>query len=189
VSTGTIVPADPFSTAAYTPESPAAASISWAGGGYDGLWTKQPDNAQSLPGFRYLKLAVTRESGGVPGGSLVLNEIEFYQGVLAQDQRPLQGMKMRTPRTPSPQAVSCSSFLDQSHHCFKAFDGDSGPHSSWVSKPVGSRRHVLTTPQWVTFDFGEGRAVAPTAMRIVCDAAHAATQGIMLLWCARSSRN
>lgn len=122
-------------------------------------------------------MLISREIGGVPGGSLVLNEIGFFQGVLAQDQRPLQGMKMRTPRTPSPQAVSCSSFLDQDRHCYKAFDGDAGPHSAWITSPVGSRRHELATPQWVTFDFGEGRGVAPTALRIVCDAKSAAVKG------------
>jgi hypothetical protein len=106
-----------------------------------------------------------------------VNEIEFFQGVLAQDERPLRGFKMSTPRYPSPQSVACSSFLTQDTHCFKAFDGDWSSNSAWITNPVGSRRHTLSTPQWVTFDFGEGRAVAPTAIRIVCDAKNAAQTG------------
>jgi hypothetical protein len=176
-STGTIVPADPFATAPFGAQSPQAVSIQWSGGGYENIWTKQPDNPESLPGYRYLKLLVSRETGGIPGGSLILNEIEFFQGILAQDQRPQEGFKMRNPRNPSPQVVTCSSFLAQDNHCYKAFDGDVSASSAWVTNPVGSRRHALSEPQWVTFDFGEGRAVSPTALRIVCDAKNAATRG------------
>ena len=177
VSTGVIVPADPFATAAFDPQNPLAASIQWSGGGYQNLWTKLPDDGAGQLGYRYLKLLVSRESGGVPGGSLILNEIEFFQGALAQDQRPMEGFKMTTPRYPPPQAVSCSSFRDQDTHCFRAFDGDLSSRSAWITKPVGSRRHQLSAAQWVTFDFGAGRAVSPTAMRIICDAANAADTG------------
>jgi len=134
--------------------------------------------------YRYLKLLVTRETGGgtgVGGGgskqqsSLTLNEIEFFEGVLSQLQNPLDGFKMKTPRTPSPQMVTCSTFLSQDRHCYKAFDGDASSSSAWVSQPVGSRRHQLAQPQWVTFDFGLGRGVRPTAMRLVCNHQNAAT--------------
>ena len=143
VTTGTIVPADPFATAAFSAQDPQAASILWAGGGYENLWTKQPDTSEAVLGYRYLKLLVTRESGGVSGGSLILNEIEFYQGVLAQDQRPSQQAKMATPRFPAPQMVTCSSFLTQDYHCYRAFDGDLTSRSAWITKPVGSSQHVL----------------------------------------------
>ena len=111
------------------------------------------------------------------GGSLTLNEIEFFQGILAQDQRPLSEYKMKTPRFPAPQMVTCSSFLTQENHCYKAFDGDLSSSSAWVTNPVGRRRNVLSSAQWVTFDFGEGRAVSPSAMRIICDAKNAADKG------------
>lgn len=150
-------------------------SIQWAGGAYENLWTKQPDTTEAVRGYRYLKLLVSRETGGRAGGTLVLNEIEFFQGILSQDQRPVD--KMTTPRFPVPQLVTCSSFLNQDNHCYKAFDGDNSSHSAWVTQPVGSRRTSLSSAQWVTFDFGEGRGVNPTAMRIVCDAQDAEKNG------------
>lgn len=175
LSTGTIIPFDPFATAPFSRTSPQSVSIQWSGGGYENLWTKQPDTSAGVLGYRYLKLQVTRETGDRIGGSLVLNEIEFFQGILSQDQRPRA--KMTTPRYPDPQMVTCSSFQDQDHHCFKAFDGNPSAQSAWVTEPVGSRRTALTSPQWVIFDFGRGHGVSPTAMKIVCDAADATMNG------------
>jgi hypothetical protein len=83
--------------------------------------------------------------------------------------------------------VTCSTFLMQDNHCYKAFDGDASASSAWVTNPVGSRRHALSEPQWVTFDFGEGRAVSPTALRIVCDAKNAATRGTVFEFCISSN--
>ena len=131
------------------------------------------DNSLSVLGYRYLKLFISRETGGRAGGAMVLNEIEFYEGVLAQVRFPLESSKMLTPRTPPPQMVTCSSFESQDTHCYKAFDGDASSSSAWVTQGVGSRRNQLATPQWVIFDFGAGHGVRPIAMRIVCDAAHA----------------
>lgn len=179
-TTGTIIPADPLSTAAFSAQSPQAVSIQWTGGGYENLWTKRPDTSDVVQGYRYLKLLITRETGGVTGGSLILNEIEFYEGILAQDARPTKANKMTTPRFPVPQMVTCSSFLTQDFHCYRAFDGDRSSHSAWISKPVGSAQHVLETPQWVTFDFGAGHGVSPTAMKIMCNAQNAAKKGTLL---------
>jgi hypothetical protein len=179
-STGVIVPSDSFSSAPFLPAAPGAATIQWRGGGgsgYENTWTLHPDNTLAPLGYRYLKLYITRETGGQPSSQLVLNEVEFYQGVLAQEQRPRDGFKMKTPRFPAPQMVTCSSFLDQDHHCYKAFDGDRSSRSAWITGPVGGRQHALSIPQWTTFDFGEGRGVRPTAMRIVCNAQNAGNPG------------
>lgn len=119
---------------------------------------------------RYLKVLITRETRGHEGGRLEINEIQFFEGILAQTEYPRRDMKMKSPRTPSPQLVTCSSFTAQPTHCFRAFDGDSSSTSAWVTVPVGSDRKSLTPEQWVTFDFGAGLGIRPTSIRIVCGA-------------------
>jgi hypothetical protein len=133
--------------------------------------------------IRYLKLEVTRVGTSTVDtvGSLIINEIEFYEGYLSQIEIPPKPSKLLSPRTPAPLRVLCSSFLDQPHHCFKAFDGDSSAGSAWVSKPVGDRRNEINSKVWIVLDLGvgenspskdndEGRRVRPSAMRIVCGA-------------------
>lgn len=120
--------------------------------------------------FRYLKVLITRETGGYEGGRMEINEIQFFEGILAQAEYPRVDMKMKSPRTPSPQMVTCSSFMEQPKHCFRAFDGDSSSKSAWTTVPVGSDRKSLTPEQWVTLDFGEGLGIRPTSIRIVCGA-------------------
>ena len=115
-----------------------------------------------------MKVVVTRETGGYSGGRLEINEIKFFEGILAQTEYPRVDMKMKSPRTPSPQLVTCSSFTEQTTHCFRAFDGDSTSNSAWITIPVGSNRKSLTPQQWITFDFGDGLGIRPTAIRIVC---------------------
>lgn len=111
----------------------------------------------------------------------MINEIEFYEGYLSQIEIPPKHSKLLSPRTPNPLRVLCSSFLDQNHHCFKAFDGDTSAGSAWVTKPVGERRNELTSEAWILLDLGIGensllqdidlgKRVRPTAMKIVCGA-------------------
>eukprot|EP01041_Mallomonas_annulata_P008562 gene8562-17664_t len=161
-STGAIIPGDGFTSDA------SATRISWTGGDYNNVWSRVPNSE----GFRYLKLVITRDTGGYDGGMLVINEIQFYEGVLSQRQVPVDNMFMRTPRSPSPQIVTCSTFLDQERHCFRAFDGDISSKSSWRTRPVGSFRYTLAEPQWILLDLGLGKSIIPTAMRIICDAEH-----------------
>jgi hypothetical protein len=136
--------------------------------------------------YRYLKLEVSRvggeqsssgfnsatsgSPGGGGGGRLVINEIEFYQGFLAQTAVPLSRYKMQSPRTPSPQKVTCSSFEDNIRHCFKAFDGDFSANGSWVSDSIGLRQQRVPQNHWVMLDLGPkvGDRVFPTSLRIVC---------------------
>lgn len=118
----------------------------------------------------FLKVVITRETGGYEGGRLEINEIEFFEGILAQTEYPRADMKMQSPRTPAPQMVTCSSFTEQPTHCFRAFDGDRSSKGAWVTVPVGSARKTLTPEQWVTFDFGAGLGIRPTSIRIVCGA-------------------
>jgi hypothetical protein len=51
-------------------------SIQWLGDGYNSIWTKV--NEPNDIGYRFLKVVVTRETGGRKGGVLAINEIEFY---------------------------------------------------------------------------------------------------------------
>ena len=192
LSNGIIIPSDPFSTGPVSSSSdyvtntivqqPETMFIKWSSGddyinGYNNIWTRQLQDTTSgstspqalALGFRYMKLMIYRETGGFPGGQLVINEIEFFEGILLQKQQPLKDYKMRTPRTPDPQRVSCSTFVSQDSHCYKAFDGDTSSNSAWVTKAVGSQRNILSQPQWINFDFGSGRPIRPTAMRIYCD--------------------
>lgn len=174
-STGVIIPSDPFSSGAFLTTEPKEATINWGGDEYTSLWSKMDKSLAN--GYRYVKLIVNRETGGFPGGSLVINEIIFFEGILAQAEYPTKPMKMTTPRYPPPQVVACSSFIEQAHHCFKAFDGDASANSSWITKPLGSRRQILSEPAWITLDLGVGRGVMPTGVKVVCDTA-GATEGI-----------
>lgn len=182
-STGLIIPSDPFATSSFSPKHPTAQSIRWEGGGYEKIWSRpgyassdsfsgQPFNMDSFLGFRYLQLRVTKETSADTDGSLIINEIQFFEGVLTQTEAPSTNRKMTSPRDPRPMMVSCSSITDQDHNCYKAFDGDLSSSSSWISKPVGSYRNQLGTTQWIILDFGEGHGVQPTGMRIVCDAGY-----------------
>jgi hypothetical protein len=98
------------------------------------MWTRITD---ATPGYRYLKIEITRETGGYAKGQMIINEIRFFEGILAQEEEvPRSFFKMKTPRFPSHQMVACSSFIDQLHHCYRAFDGDDGG-AGWVTQPVG----------------------------------------------------
>lgn len=131
--------------------------------------------------LRYLKLVVSRigTSELDTSGSLLINEIEFYEGYLSQIEIPSKSSKLLSPRTPSPLRVLCSSFTDQDHHCYKAFDGDTSPGSYWRTKPVGEHRNQISSEAWILLDLGIGenslsrdidigRRMRPTAMKIVC---------------------
>ena len=169
-STGLVVQRDPFSTLQFTPSQMLSLSIRWTGN-YENIWSKEtnPKSLQSV-GYRYVKLYITRETGGFVGGKMVINEIRFYEGIFDQIERPTMDLKMKSPRTPNPQMVTCSSFQDQHTHCYKAFDGDDSSGSYWVTKAIGSFDSYLTIPQSVTFDFGPGKGVHLTGMKIACDA-------------------
>lgn len=186
-ATGVILPTDPFQSNAFSPTSPQAMTIEWSGG--DALeaqlaWSKQDDRRLNGSGqrYRYLKLLVFRvaglqgarltQQGQADPGQLRINEIDFFEGLLANEVRPRVGQKLQSARFPFPFVVTCSSFLSQDRHCYKAFDGDDSSHSQWTTQAVGLRRNVLAEPQWVLFDFGAGHTIQPTAIRIVCDAAN-----------------
>ena len=108
-------------------------------------------------------------TGASTKGQLAINEIIFYKGIVHKDTVLHNDTYMTTPRYPVPQTVTCSSFVDQNTHCYRAFDGDLTAHSAWVSKPIGERDFILATSQWILFDFGQNRYSLPTAMKIVCD--------------------
>lgn len=168
-------------------------SISWSGGGglgssgeaasqwgsgFNTQWTKIIN--PKTQGYRYMKLVITRDTGNFRGGKMVINEIKFYDGILGQRELPSADRKMRSPRTPSPQMVTCSTFQDQDTHCWKAFDGDVSNRSAWMTQPVGNFQFNLTSPQWILFDLGPGRSIFPTALRIICgsgDLDHANNRG------------
>ena len=139
--------------------------------------------------IRYLKLEVTRVGGNSSSGELLINELELFEGFLAQREVPRRADKLKAPRDPPPLAVSCSSFASQEYHCYKAFDGDASSGSVWRTKPVGSRRNQVSSTQWILLDMGVkentpkadasrgvdwGQRVRPTALHIVCGASHAA---------------
>jgi protocatechuate 3,4-dioxygenase beta subunit len=164
LSTGVVSWIDPFNT------DVDEARIEWSGGvsetGMKQYWSKYTKSKT----FRYLKVLITRETGGYDGGRLEINEIKFFEGILAQSEYPRPDMKMQSPRTPAPQLVTCSSFTEQRTHCYRAFDGDASGGSAWQTVPVGSDRKSLTPAQWVTLDFGAGQGIRPTSVRIVCGA-------------------
>lgn len=179
LSHGLIIPFDPFSSAPNKdPNEPGAASIQWSGP-YQSLWSKQ--SYRLSLGYRYMKIMVFATTGlfaerdnqqiisQYGKGLLAINEIVFYEGALRNIERPTKDMKMKFPRSPAPQVVSCSSFDDQDHHCYKAFDGDASSASAWFTKPVGSHDNILTEPQWILLDSGAGRGIRPSAMKIICN--------------------
>jgi hypothetical protein len=203
MTVGEIQPSDPFNS------NRDSGEIIWKGSDLDTTWHKLPNlegyrsAIQLQPSlslsysrlliifFRYLKFEVTRIGpSDVPStGRLIINELIFYEGYLSQIEIPNKYSKLQSPRTPSPLRVSCSSFLDQSHHCYKAFDGDSSSGSSWITKPVSEHRDTLSATAWIILDLGlnvnetlsptstlvppptaSGRRVRPTGMKIVCGA-------------------
>jgi protocatechuate 3,4-dioxygenase beta subunit len=149
-------------------------------------WSKNYDKQHI--GYRYLKLMITKEtypdveSVGGPAGLLEINEIRFYEGVIGQRELPNHHMKMSGPLTPAPQRVTCSSVRDVLHPCYKAFDGSDQGNSSWMNYPAGSSPDIqsdgthsgqtLGTPQWILMDFGAGKDILPTALKIVCGASY-----------------
>lgn len=191
-ATGVIVPTDSFQSNSFAPTNPQAMTIDWAGGDLEenGMsWSKQSDRMSNTSGnrYRYLKLLIVRATGldsvrlhnnngqstqQQDRGQVHINEIEFFESILANEVRPSIEQKMKSARFPSPFVVTCSSFDSQDHHCYKAFDGDASSKSAWVTQPLGIRRNVLSEPQWTLFDFGAGHTIHPTALRIVCDAAN-----------------
>ncbi len=135
VTVGTILFGDPFKSDSFSPLSPISQSIRWSGGGYEGSsWSRVVDH--SLISFRFLKLVITRETGGYDGGVLRINEIQFFDGILAHEEKPTSAFKMITPRSPSPQMVTCSSYKDQETHCYKAFDGNANASSCWITQVI-----------------------------------------------------
>jgi hypothetical protein len=153
------------------------------------IWRKQSntvgnENEVNANGYRYVKLSINRimndhsQSSSLPlshSGQLNINEIIFYEGYFYEKELPRKDRKMRSPRSPNPQIVTCSSFNNnQENHCFKAFDGDMSSHSAWKTDPIRSKDNKLTSStQWILLDFGEGQGIKPTGLRIVCDIANA----------------
>lgn len=117
-----------------------------------------------------MKLEIYRVGGNSFDGQLVINEIEYYEGYLSQTEIPRNFLKMVSPRTPEPQKVYCSSFLDQMRHCYRAFDGEDSESSAWVTKGIGVNRQEIASPQWVILDMGPrlGDRIRPTSMKIQC---------------------
>ena len=203
-STGVVLHENPNSDSPMLAAQNTELTIRWSGG--SGLsefkWTKQFDVEKSASGYRYLRLDITRDTDPDPSvsvhdhdgtandntGQLRINEIEFYEGILAQRALPTAALKMSSPHWPEPQRVTCSSFTEQTYHCFRAFDGDSGNSSlAWRTKPVGSSEgppkdgnphygtgdgSVLSQKQWVLFDLGPDNYIIPSALKIVCGADH-----------------
>ena len=190
---GVVLHQDYFTTSPNSPLPPAAAahvsSLSLQWGGDEGTWSKQSDVEQQ--GYRFLKLVVSRQFATSslqaqtrPRGTMIINEIVFYNGFVGQREVPsatVYGTKMTAPHTPQPLRVTCSSFLGQDSHCFKAFDGDASSRSAWVTGAAAGTMGSDATgtfvsntgapqPLWVLLDLGPGRGALPTAMRIVCDA-------------------
>ncbi len=199
-SSGVIIPADSFASLGFTPKTASSMVIQWQGGSsaagnsvmdassssnFGMIWTKQ--DAIQRVGYRYMKVIVTRVydgdgnankavNSGQGHGQMNLNEIIFYEGLMTERELPRSDAKMRTPRYPAPQMVTCSSFTHQDFHCFRAFDGDTSSSSTWKTKAVGSFHRVLKEPQWVLFDFGKDRGIKPTGIRIYCDVANSRNQ-------------
>ena len=188
-STGVILQSDSFANSPKLETAVTELSIEWSSAEAGQFrWSKQFDREAS--GYRYLKLIITRETTPTyvpnhPDGTLIINEIRFFQNILGQQELPASDRKMTSPRQPDFQKVTCSSFVDQFHHCFRAFDGDQSSKSFWQTKAVGSSNIPITNinpslvrspgltlaePQWVLFDFGPGYYIRPSAMRIVCGA-------------------
>lgn len=184
-STGLILHTDPTTTGPKTAGDNVyeELSILWSSSERQTFrWSRQHDIERA--GYRYLKLVITRDTDPPVNhgtGELIINEIQFFEGALAQHELPAKYSKMKAPHYPIPQRVSCSSFTNQFHHCFRAFDGVETSNSSWRTLPVGSSAFpndvhednygsVLAEPQWVLFDFGANRDINPSALRIVCGA-------------------
>jgi protocatechuate 3,4-dioxygenase beta subunit len=190
-STGNVVMKETFSSEKLSSLSSSEMSLEWSGGDVDSgdvmatnRWGKIVDSR--MKSYRYLKLVISRETGGYQYGKMVINEIEFYEGILAQRIVPAADRKMVSPRTPSPQLVTCSSFQDQFSHCYKAFDGIETSNSAWITEQVGSFNGELGDPQWVFLDLGEARSIEPTAIRIVCGVDNTNTPGKTPLGCPRA---
>ena len=98
--------------------------LQWEGVGVGARWSKLADAEEAGAGYRYLRLVVTEDTGELPGGQLVVNEVEFYQGVLLRSPLPALYQKMKTPRYPPSLMVACSSYADQDTHCFKVITGN-----------------------------------------------------------------
>ncbi|RYG67158.1 hypothetical protein EON64_08080, partial [archaeon] len=169
-TSGVVVPSDPFSSAPFSTDKPGEISILWSGAQYESIWSKL-DSSLAL-GYRFLKLTVIRDTGGrvagTQGGTLRIREIQYFAGQIGHVEYPTLDNKMRTPRFPIPQVVSCSSYTNQEQHCYKAFDGDTSSNSIWITEAVGSKRTMIAEPQWILLDLGIGRGARPTAVRIVC---------------------
>lgn len=162
-SIGQVLPVDSYSSTKYE------GSIEWKGS-YQAVWTKIVDHKI----YRYLKLEITRITPGSKYGQLDINEIEFYEGILAQREIPKTFLKMKSMKTPDPQKVFCSSYSDLIHHCYKAFDGIFSSSGSWLTMPNGSISEKLNEPQWIMLDLGPSpiSKVNPTAMKVVCGASN-----------------
>jgi hypothetical protein len=106
-STGAVMATDHYATERHDKSSSLEMIIKWTGDGGvgetngvngDTEWMKVID--PSSHGYRYLKLVITKETGGYNGGKMEINEIEYYEGILAQTPIPASYMKMTTPRFP-----------------------------------------------------------------------------------------
>jgi hypothetical protein len=149
------------------------------------IWRKQTNtfgnfDDVNVNGYRYVKLSINRimndqsqSSSQRHSGQLNINEIIFYEGYFYESELPRKDLKMKSPRSPNPQIVTCSSFLTQENHCFKAFDGDASSHSAWKTDPNRSKDNKLASTQWILFDFGERKGIKPTGLRVVCDIGNA----------------
>lgn len=137
--------------------SPLITTISWSNNIF---WSKLLDFTST--GYRFLKVIFHKYNNDE---IIEFNEIIFYEGILSNIRKPGLNMIMNSPRNPSPQIVTCSSFLNQAYHCFKAFDGNTS--SSWKSKQINDKS-VLLSDEYILFDFGYNNYVSPTSMQIIC---------------------
>ena len=149
--------------------------IEWGSAESSFVWTKQMPPTQT--GYRYLKLSIFRDSGSV-SVPLQINEINYFEGLLGLDAVLRSNQFMLSALIPSPLRVSCSSYLDQNHHCYRAFDGSLLPNNAWEAQSTGEREtnDPLRPPyQWILLDLGPIRRSLPTALSITCGVGSAST--------------
>ena len=178
-SIGLISLVDSFQTEKLLQLSSNEISINWQNNyhNYNTKWSKINElHANYNNGYRFLKILITRVlnyNNLNNNGILKINEIIFYEGIIEQTMFPTIDKLMKSPRTPSPQMITCSTFQDQSNHCYKVFDGDHTSKSTWITKPIGNKNNLLTEPQYLIIDFGLNRGILPTGLVIICDAENA----------------
>jgi len=110
--------------------------------------------------YRYWKLNTTAT---LAGGSAPVNYVDIRY-MVAGVAYPT--VNMTADNLPSPLVASASSTnASGSLGPYQAFDGDAGTY--WISDS--------TPPAWIAIDFGAGRLIRPTAIRITPRASRAPT--------------